>query len=123
MLTVYMALWLVVVNVAGDILNSYEQVINNALGLTGYRTETIVTEGEDLEYFKSEFVKKDENGNIVYITDENGYVHQAYDDVALREAAIAAARQVQREGTTILWNSIDSGLPLSEGDKVSVFSR
>ena len=123
MLTIYMALWLVIVNVAGDILNSYEQVINNALGLTGYRTETIVTEGEDLEYFKSEFVKKDENGNVVLVTDENGYTHQAYDDVALREAAIAAARQVQREGTTILWNSVDSGLPLAEGNKVSVFSR
>ncbi len=123
MLTVYMALWLVIVNIAGDILNSYEQVINNALGLTGYRTETIVTEGEDLEYFKSEFVKKDENGNVIYITDENGYVHQAYDDEALRAAAIDAARQVQREGTTILWNSPDTGLPLSEGDKVSVFSR
>ncbi len=118
-----MALWLVVVNIAGTVLNSYEQVINNALGLSGYRTETIVTEGEDLEYFKSEFVKKDENGNVIYITDENGYVHAAYDDEALRATAIDAARQLQREGTTILWNSDDSGLPLSKGDKVSLFSR
>ena len=123
MATVYVAIWLVIVNVAGSILNSYEQVINNALGLKGYRVETNVAEGEDVEYFKSEFVKRDENGNIIYYTDENGIVRQAYDDEALREAAIAAARQVQREGSTILWNSLSNGLPLEVGNKVSIFSR
>ena len=64
MATVYVAIWLVVVTVAGNILNSYEQVINNALGLKGYRVEANVIEGEDVEYFKSEYVKKYENGKI-----------------------------------------------------------
>lgn len=123
LLSVYMCLWLVIVMVAGGILDGYKNVINATLGLTGYRTETIVTEGEDLEYFKSNFVQRDEDGNVIYTTDEDGYVHELYDDVALRAAALEKANQVQREGTTILWNSDKNGLPLSEGDKVSLFSH
>ena len=123
MLTVYLALWLVLSMVAGIILEDYKNVINSSLGLTGYRTETITTEGEDLEYFKSKYVQKDADGNILYTTDENGYTHQVYDDVALRNAALDKAYQVQREGTTILWNNADNGLPLYEGAKVSLFSH
>lgn len=123
LLTVYVSLWLLISIVAGNILNSYESVINTALGLTGYRIETITTEGEDLEYFKSKYVKKDENGNIIYVTDENGYTHQLYDDAALKAAGLKTADQVQREGTTILWNSDDNGLPLAKGNKVSLFSH
>ena len=50
MLSLYMCLWLVIAIVAGSVLDSFKNVINATLGLTGYRTETIVTEGEDLEY-------------------------------------------------------------------------
>ena len=124
MLTIYVALWLVVSLVAGVILEDYKNVINGSLGLTGYRTETIDTgEEEDLEYFKSKYVQYDADGNVLYVTDENGYTHQVYDDAALREAAIAKAYQVQREGSTILWNNADNGLPLAEGNKVSLFSH
>ena len=123
MLTAYVALWLVVSLVAGVILEDFKNVINSSLGLTGYRTETITTEGEDLEYFKSKYVQYNEDGTIKYVTDENGYTHQVYDDAALREAAIAKAYQVQREGSTILWNNADNGLPLAEGNKVSLFSH
>ena len=45
MLTIYLALWLVISMVAGVILEDYKNVINSSLGLTGYRTETITTEG------------------------------------------------------------------------------
>ena len=124
MITIYVSILLVISMVAGSIMNDYSKVINNALGLKGYRIETTETdEEEDLEYFKSQFVKRDENGEIIYVVDENGYVRQAYDDDALREAAIDKAMQVQREGTTILWNSSDNGLPLEKGDKVSLFSK
>ena len=124
LLTVYMSVILIIVMVASNILTDCTKVINTALGLKGYRIQTINNgESEDLEYFTSNYVKKDENGNIIYTTDENGYTHQVYDDVALREAAIAKAMEVQREGTTILWNSDNNGLPLSEGAKVSLFSQ
>ncbi len=121
MLTVYVSLWLVIVMIAGNILDGYKNTINAALGLKGYRVETSSVEGEDLEYFKSDYVKKNEDGSIMYITDENGYKHQVYDDAALRADALEKANQVQREGTTILWNN--DGLPLDKGDKVSLFSH
>lgn len=123
LLTSYVCILLVISIIAGIVLDGYKNVLNATLGLTGYRTETVITEGEDTEYFKSQFVQKDENGNIIYVTDDNGYVHQLYDDVALREAALLKADQVQREGTTILWNSKTNGLPLSKNDKVSLFSH
>ena len=123
LLSVYMCIWLIIAIGAGNILDGYKNVINATLGLSGYRTETIVTEGEDLEYFKSNYVQYDEEKNILYTTDENGYVHQVYDDISLRAAALEKANQVQREGTTILWNTSDIGLPLEKGDKVSLFSH
>lgn len=123
LLSSYLCLWLVVALVAGSILESYKGVLNATLGLTGYRTETVSAEDGDYEYFKSNFVQTDEEGNILYKTDADGYVHQVYDDVALREAALEKANQVQREGTTILWNSETNGLPLEKNDKVSLFSH
>ena len=124
MLSIYMCLWLAIALIAGSVLDSYKNVINATLGLTGYRTETIETDDDvDLEYFKSDYVQYNEDGTIKYVTDEDGYTHQVYDDEALRVAALEKASQVQREGTTILWNSDENGLPLEKGDKVSLFSR
>ncbi len=123
MLSSYLCIWLVISLVAGSILDGYKGVLNATLGLTGYRTETISAEDGDYEYFKSNYVQTDEDGNILYKTDADGYVHQVYDDVALREAALEKADQVQREGTTILWNSETNGLPLEKNDKVSLFSH
>ena len=124
MLSIYMCLWLAISLIAGSVLDSYKNVINATLGLTGYRTETIETdENVDLEYFKSKYIKLDENNNPILVTDENGYTHEVYDDETLRADALAKASQVQREGTTILWNSSTNGLPLEKGDKVSLFSR
>ena len=61
-----MCLWLAISVVAGSVLDSYKNVINATLGLTGYRTETITTEGEDLEYFKSKYIKYNEDGTNKY---------------------------------------------------------
>ena len=122
LLTVYLALWLIVAVIAGFITDGLKNTINSALNLTGYRTENVSTEGQDTEYFKSKYVQKDDGGNVLYKTEENGYKHQVYDDKALIAADIAKADQVQREGTTILWNT-ENGLPLAKGDKVSLLSR
>ena len=47
MLTVYLAIWMVILIVGGIIMDGYRNTINNALNLTGYRTETLETDGED----------------------------------------------------------------------------
>ena len=126
MLTVYLILWLIVTLVAGSVLESYKKVINTTLGLTGFRMETIDPEGmknADLEYYKSAYVKS-EDGEILYETDEEtGYRHSVYDDEALHLADVATADRIQREGSTLLWNSDSNGLPLSGNAKVSLFSR
>ncbi|MBO5328807.1 MAG: fibronectin type III-like domain-contianing protein [Clostridia bacterium] len=123
LITVYVAIILTIAILGGAILDSYKKVINASLGLTGFRTETVSTGNEDLEYFKSDYVKKDANGNVEYVTDADGYKHQVYDDVALKNAGLEKSKQVQKEGTTILWNSATNGLPLVKGNGVSLFSH
>ena len=126
-LTVYLAIWLCIAITAGVVLSGYRKTINNTLGLRGYTTVNKENSGdEDLEYYKSAYVKKDSNGNPLTVTDSNGYKHQVYDDAALRKANIEKADAVQREGATLLWNNdVDGnvGLPLAEGNKVSLFSH
>ena len=121
MVTIYMALWLAVMLVGGVILESFKDTINASLGLTGFRTESTSNEDEDLEYFKSDYVKTDAQGNPLTTT-SGSYEHQVYDSASLRQAALEKADQVQREGTTILWNE-NNGLPLAKGNKVSLFSH
>jgi hypothetical protein len=123
LVTTYVFTWFIVSSVAGGVMNGFKQTINNALNLSGTREE-ILDSGEevDSEYFKSSFVKTN-NGVISVVTDANGYTHQEYDDHALRDATKALAEEVQREGSTLLWNNNSNGLPLGSGKKVSLFSH
>ena len=121
LISAYMALWLVISLLAGIVLEGFKDTINASLGLKGFRVENTGTGDEDLEYYKSAYVQKDAQGNVLYTTDATGYKHQLYDDKALQAAARAKGREVQKEGTTILWNSESNGLPLSSGNKVSLF--
>lgn len=121
LITTYIFSWFVVSLIAGNVLESFKKNINTALNLTGTRTEVIDEEEEDeqdKEYFKSDYVV---DGQVT--TDENGYTHQTYDDVGLRNATTAKAEETQSEGSVLLWNSSNNGLPLSKGNKVSVFSH
>ena len=123
LIAIYTAFWLAASIVAGFILDGYKNTINSTLNILDYRTETLDTgEKIDSEYYKSAYVKKDANGISLTETDENGYEHQIYDDAALREASLAKADEVQREGATLLWNT-SNGLPLKSGNKVSLFSH
>ncbi len=115
--------------VGGVIADSWKKTISDFLDAPTYRIETIESEEEiDAEYYKSNYVQKDEDGNVIYVTDEEtGYKHQLYDDLTLHEDGVKFARQVQKEGTTILWNnatgSATQGIPLENGSKVSVFGQ
>ena len=123
LVTSYVFTWFIVASVAGGVMNGYKQTINNALNLSGTREEILDSDEEiDSEYFKSSFVKSN-NGDVSIVTDPNGYTHQEYDDQALRNATKALAEEVQREGSTLLWNNNYNGLPLGSGNKVSLFSH
>lgn len=119
--------------IGGLVANDHKSAINWYFNLKDYTLETIVPEDGkeiDSEYFKSKYIQKDADGNIIYRTEENekkGYKHQVYDNISLVEAGKARARQVQREGATILWNTAlgatTPGLPLAKGNSVSLFGR
>ena len=94
--------------VGGALTSRFTKTINDYFGLPSFDViEKETNEEEDLEYFKSKYTLKDGSLN----------------DVGLHKRNVEVANQVQREGTTLLWNSNENGLPLSNGNKVSLFSR
>lgn len=92
--------------VGGSLANNFKKTINDYFNLPNFTTlEKEANEDEDLEYFKSKYTSKD----------------GSFDDISLNKKNVLIADQVQREGTTILWNN--GGLPLNQGNKVSLFSK
>ena len=111
--------------VAQPAMMKNEGWINNYLGINPYEVQIDKNDTSDSEYFKSDFVKKDTNGNIEYVTEENGYRHQVYDHEAMRENSHAVSNRVSTEGAVLLWNKDVGGkaaLPLDKGEKVGIFS-
>ena len=111
-------------SIADVVLNKNKGSINSALGLSGTRLENVEEDEDgDYEYFKSNYVQVDSQGNPIMTTDASGYEHQLYDDISLHEADLRKAEEVQREGSVLLWNNDASGKILQETNKVSVFSH
>ena len=98
----------------------YANTINGTFGIKTTRVVNKTTTDEDLEYWKSEFIKKDANGNPLTVT-EDGYTHQVYDYDALWEEINRVNLQIAVEGATILWNQ--NGIPLATGSSVSFFGQ
>ena len=128
-LTTISAIMLLVFIIVGYVADRWREMINDYFGINPYRVERIGDDTLiDAEYFKSNYVQKDENGNIIYVTDpETGYTHQLYDDATLYKDGTQLACQVVREGMVVLWNSSTKtpdvkGLPVTE-DNISVFGK
>ena len=125
MLAIFLALLTLFIAVATSIMAENSAVINSRLGIETYKKVQLETEGtEDMEYFKSDYVKHNADGSIMTQTDvddEGGeYVHQVYDDIAMREASEAVAEQTGVEGSVLLWNDGEA-LPLAADAGVSVY--
>ncbi len=99
--------------------------INKYLGINPYETVIDKNDAGDTEYFKSDFVLKDENGVPLTVTDEDGYEHQVYDDVAMRANSMDVATRVATEGSVLMWNNDVAAntpaLPLNSGAQISFF--
>lgn len=93
------AILLIVAVVGNNIASGYASIINLYLGTETYKVVKGETD-EDTEYFKSDFASEEEL-------------------VAFEQELCA---QVEAEGAALLKND-DSALPLSEGNKVSLFSH
>lgn len=122
-LTAVMAVLLVLVSVGTSVAFHFSNAINSFFNCTTYVIENnSIGEDTDMEYYKSDFVQKDADGNPVYKTESNGYKHQVYDDAALSLHNYRKAEEAAAEGITLLWNN-DAALPLSKNAKISCFSR
>ena len=119
-----MAVLLIALCVATPIAYQYSDQINAFFNCQTYELVNVGDEEVyDAEYYTSDFVQKDAEGNPVYVVDEEtGYRHQVYDDNALRVHNYALAEEAAAEGITLMWNH-NNALPLAEGSNVSCFSR
>ena len=120
-LVTFFAILFTIFTVGQSFAHEYEDNINYGLGIDPY--ETIVNPNSDSEHVKSDYVKKDENGNPLYVTDETGYRHQVYDDRAMRTNSLEVCEEAADEGTVLMWNKGETSkaLPISKGSKISIF--
>ena len=87
MLAIFFALITVFIAVGTSIMSDNSAVINAKLGIDTYKKVQLETAGEeDMEYFKSDYIKYNADGTPMTQTDvdeEGGkYTHQVYDDIA-----------------------------------------
>ena len=121
MLTIFFGILFAIALVGGSIANDFQAAINGFLGTDPYvKVQVGETNGPDTDYFKSDFTKKDSNGNTIYEKDENDTWHAVYDDVAMRGNSEKKALEAAVEGSVLLWNN-GGALPLAENTRVSLF--
>ena len=113
MLTIFFGILFAIALVGGSIANDFQAAINGFLGTDPYvKVQVGETNGPDTDYFKSDFTKKDSNGNTIYEKDENDTWHAVYDDVAMRGNSEKKALEAAVEGSVLLWNN-GGALPLA----------
>lgn len=121
LLSIFFALLFVIAIVAGMIMKANASWIDDSFGATRYiLVEDENADKQDTQYFKSDYAKKDENGNLILTTDKNGVQKQTLDSKAMRKNSLDVVERVNEEGSVLMWNK-GSALPLSENNKVSLF--
>lgn len=118
--TGFFAILFAAVLIGSNLAFHYANTINGYFGIKTTMVVNKETTDEDIEYWKSEFVKKDAFGNPIYEV-ENGYKHQVYDYEALWDEINKVNLQIAVEGATILWNN--KGLPLEAETSVNFFGQ
>ena len=122
LLAVFLTLFFAIVMVADGISRDYESWIDNYFDVTRYKlveNDEQVSDDE-LQYYKSDYAKRDENGNLVLVENASNIKQQTYDSEAMRKHSMDVAERVGEEGSVLMWNE-NGALPLSEGNKVSLF--
>ncbi len=121
MLTIFFAL-LFAISVVGQMITSnYVGWINKYFGTSSFVTVVEETDSNaDTEYYKSDAVLRDADGNPIVTTDADGRRHQIYDNAAMRNNSMEVAERVVEEGSVLLWNK-NNALPLQKNNNVSLF--
>lgn len=122
LLTVFFVLVLSIVVVADQLSAPYSFWIDDFFNVNRYILvdDGEASENQDTQYFKSDYAVKDENGDLVLTTNENGVKKQTFDNAAMRKNSLDVAERVVEEGTVLLWNK-NNALPLEKEAKISNF--
>lgn len=119
LLSVFFVIAFVILIVGESFARENENNLNYALGINPWVMQTDETT-EDTEYVKSQYVKKDKDGNILYQTSESGVRSQIYDNEAMRAGSMEISRKAAANGAVLLWNN-DDALPLKDNSRLSFF--
>ena len=119
LLSVFFVIAFVILMVGESFARENENNLNYALGINPWVMQTDETT-EDTEYVKSQYVKKDKDGNILYQTSESGVRSQVYDNEAMRAGSMEISRKAAANGAVLLWNNDDT-LPLKDNSRLSFF--
>lgn len=121
MLTVFFGILFAIALVGAHIADGFQAALNGFFGTNPYVQINLgESNGPDTDYYPSEYMKKDADGNPIYEKDDNNVWHAVYDDAAMRKNSQQVALQAAVEGSVLLWNNNDA-LPLAEGSRVSMF--
>ena len=99
---------LMIASIVGtSIANSYDQFINAFFNVKLYVKDDSAgsgSSGADADYYKSDYTKKDENGETLYKKDKEDVWRPVYDDEAMLNASKTIAERVATEGIVLLEN-------------------
>ncbi len=121
LLTCFFAFILLIVLITSSIASAYSMFVDQFFDVSRYiLVQDEAAEQADTQYFKSDFAKKDADGNLILNKTSSGIEKQIIDEAATDAYATDVSERVNEEGMVLLWNK-NNALPLAKNSKVSNF--
>lgn len=118
-MSIVFAILFVAMLIGTNIAYSFTSIINSFFEVKPYKLVQVGESSVDSDYFKSDYMKTDANGDPLYVEDSDGIKRPVYDDEAMLRAAKNISEKVATEGAVLLKND-NSALPLDKGSFVNL---